>query len=54
MEMDKTMTKISYFKCSECKCVCEDVYMSKACPNVCEDCEIEYFRFYGTSGPEEE
>ena len=37
---------IEYFKCSECKCVCEISFMAQW-KGMCEDCETAIFRFYG-------
>ena len=46
---------IEYFKCSECKCVCEISYMAQW-KGMCEDCEMAIFRFYGAvdEGPKPE
>ena len=37
---------IEYFKCSECKSVCEISFMAQW-KGMCEDCEMAIFRFYG-------
>ena len=37
---------IEYFKCSECKSVCEMSFMAQW-KGMCEDCETAIFRFYG-------
>jgi hypothetical protein len=44
---------IEYFKCSECKCVCEISFMAQW-KGMCEDCETKIFEFYGAVSPPDE
>ena len=37
---------IEYFKCEQCKSVCEISLMAQW-EGMCEDCETKIFRFYG-------
>ena len=55
MEVDKNIKEVKYFKCSECKCVCEISFMAQW-KGMCQDCELAIFRFYGAicEPPEEE
>ena len=44
----------TYFKCEQCGCVCESLFMSSAYPNMCEMCEVGVFEFYGAISEGEE